>query len=1091
MLFHAPLLLRRSFLRRLRASSLSQYSAVFFLCSALLAQTQAQIATSLRPDGRSQPTTTVTKGSPQELPTLSATERELKGGETHSYRIPLTSGQFLYALVEQKDIDVVTAEFDPDGNQIIESDSPNDRWGTEPILLVASRSGIYRVDVRSPNAKAPAGRYEIKMIALREATPIDKGHVTAEIAFDQGRKLRAQQTPASKRQAVDKYGEAIPLFQAAGDSYRRGLTLLSIGICYLQLNEFRKALDYFNETLTIAAEIGDPRFEAGTETYVGGMLDVLGDVNKALDHYHRALKLAREGGWRLTEGNALNNIGKIYNDVADWQKALEYYAQALAVFRGLGSQKTEAITLNNIGIAYGQLGEQEKSLEYLQQSLPMLHAAGDKNAEAYTLSSIGNAYSRLGEYQRALNYYSQAQTLQRETGNRAQEAETLDKFGMAYSALGQPEKALDYHLQAVQIQRTTGNLRREALALNNLGNVYNQLAQPEKALDYFEKSLAILRNIGDLSNAARALEGIARAELSRGNLEDARKHIRESLALIETVRSRSGSLELRASYRASMEKPYELYIDVLMRLHAKDPSHGYDSDALQASERGRARSFLESLGEARVNIRQGVPAELIEQESNLTQLVNAKAQREVQLKSRKGSSEEIAILQREISELENQYQQVQVAIRKASPAYAAMTQPQPLGLKEIQTELDSNTVLLEYSLGAERSYLWVVTQNALKTYELPKREEIQKVVRQVYDSLTARSVTKSAETAGQRQERIAQADTRFQQAAIQLSEMILSPAAADLGTKRLIVVADGVLQYVPFSALPAINDSPTNRRLTTYRPLILEHEVVSLPSASAFAVQRQTLANRKLASKGIAVIADPVFSTNDGRFKAGTGNVEPPQTTPAETTRIIEHLSGGPSDQLRIRRLPFTRQEAEKILAVAPDGSNLKALDFRASRSVATSGELSNYRYVHFATHGYVDSSRAGLSAIVLSLVDDKGKTQDGFLRTHDIYNLKLPAELVVLSACETGLGKEVEGEGLEGLTRGFMYAGARRVVVSLWNVNDRATAELMQRLYSGMLKSNKTPAAALRAAQIEMFRVKQWQSPYYWAPFVMQGEWK
>ena len=251
MLFHALLLLRRSFLRRLRASSLSQYSAVFFLCSALLAQTtQAQTATSLRPDGRSQPTTTVTQGSSQELPTLSATERELKGGETHSYRIQLTSGQFLYALVEQKDIDVVTATFGPDGNQINESDSPNDRWGTEPILLVASTSGTYRVDVRSPNAKAPAGRYEIKMIALREATPIDKGHATAEIAFDQGRKLRAQQTAAARRQAIDKYGEALPLFKAAEDSYRQGLTLLSIGICYLQLNEFRKALDYFNETLT-------------------------------------------------------------------------------------------------------------------------------------------------------------------------------------------------------------------------------------------------------------------------------------------------------------------------------------------------------------------------------------------------------------------------------------------------------------------------------------------------------------------------------------------------------------------------------------------------------------------------------------------------------------------------------------------------------------------------------------------------------------------------------------------------------------------------------------------------------------------------
>jgi CHAT domain-containing protein len=194
---------------------------------------------------------------------------------------------------------------------------------------------------------------------------------------------------------------------------------------------------------------------------------------------------------------------------------------------------------------------------------------------------------------------------------------------------------------------------------------------------------------------------------------------------------------------------------------------------------------------------------------------------------------------------------------------------------------------------------------------------------------------------------------------------------------------------------------------------------------------------------------------------------------------------------LTIRRLRFTRREAEQILAEAPSGKNLKAIDFKANRATATGGELSKYRYVHFATHGYVDSQRSDLSAIVLSLVDENGQPQDGFLRAHEIYNLNLPAELVVLSACETGLGKEIKGEGLVGLTQGFMYAGARRVVVSLWNVNDKATAELMARFYRGMLKENKTPAAALRSAQMEMSRQPQWQSPYYWAAFTLQGDWR
>lgn len=1003
--------------------------------------------------------------TPKDLPTLSDGEHELKGGETHAFRISLTSGQFLYALVEQLDINVITAVFGPDGKQLTESNSPNDRWGTEPIVFVAPTPGEYRVEIRSADAKAPAGRYGIKIMALREASAIDKGHALAQASFDEARKLRAQAAPEAKRAAIEKGKQALPLFEAAGDTYRRALTLLGIGIAYYQLNDFRTALVYFNQTLSIAETIGDPRMEAGTETFVGGMLNILGDVVKALDHYQNALKLARAGGWQLAEGNALNNIGQIYGDIAEWQKALEFYNQALPVFRALGSKGNEAITLNNIGIAYSESGEHQRAFDYLSQSLPLLRAAGDrpgdKKAVAYTLLNIGRVLMHQKENKKALDYLNQAQVIQQEIANRADEAETIDEMGVVAAADGQYDKAISLHEQAIQIQHTVGNQRREAIALTNLGDAYNLKGQPEKSLDPFTRALAIFRSIDDLSSAAMAIEGIARADQKRGNLADARKHIEESLALRETVRSRSGSLQWRASYRATVEKAYEFYIDVLMQ-------EKLEAEALHASERGRARSLLEKLSEARIDIRQGVDASLIEKERDLTRVLNAKAQREMQLKAGKGRNEEIATLQREISALEDEYQQVQAAIRKSSPQYSALTQPQPLDLKGIQQQLDPNTVLLEYSLGEERSYVWVVAKDSLKTYTLPKREEVENVARRVYESLVARSVAPAQRTAS-----IADSDAEFQKAASELSRMILAPAAREFAGKRLIVVADGALQYVPFAALSVVRG----------RPLIIDHEIVSLASASAFAVQRQNLANRPLAPKTIAVIADPVFSTNDERF--GTKPVKE-----AAATRIIEHLPGGPGAQLSIPRLPFTRSEADQILAVSPAGSALKAVDFNANRAIAGSGELSNYRYVHFATHGYLDTTRAGLSAVVLSLFDKDGKPQDGFLRTHDIYNLKLPAELVVLSACETGLGKEVTGEGLEGLTRAFMYAGARRVVVSLWNVNDKATASLMQRLYVGILRSGKTPAAALRAAQVEMLRTRQWQSPYFWAPFVMQGEW-
>jgi CHAT domain-containing protein len=189
--------------------------------------------------------------------------------------------------------------------------------------------------------------------------------------------------------------------------------------------------------------------------------------------------------------------------------------------------------------------------------------------------------------------------------------------------------------------------------------------------------------------------------------------------------------------------------------------------------------------------------------------------------------------------------------------------------------------------------------------------------------------------------------------------------------------------------------------------------------------------------------------------------------------------------------LPFSRREADAIKSLIPEKEVMLALGFRASVATATSPELSQYRYVHFATHGLLNSEQPELSGILLSSYDEFGKRQNGFLQLHDVYNLKLSADLVVLSACETALGKDIRGEGLVGLTRGFMYAGVPRIVASLWNVDDAATAELMGMFYKAMLTEGKRPADALRTAQVHMWRTNQWSSPYYWAAFTLQGEWK
>jgi hypothetical protein len=355
--------------------------------------------------------------------------------------------------------------------------------------------------------------------------------------------------------------------------------------------------------------------------------------------------------------------------------------------------------------------------------------------------------------------------------------------------------------------------------------------------------------------------------------------------------------------------------------------------------------------------------------------------------------------------------------------------------------------------------------------------------------------------------------------------MLLGPVAGELGQKRLVIVADGALQYVPFAALPMpvgdLNEAGRGGGITKksssasgaragFVPLIVEHEVVSLPSASVLAVMREELRGRRPAPEAVAVLADPVFNRGDerlttakggrtgGRGTAGArarpGHVDDTvgidggtESTTQRALRSFDVLDEGAG----LARLLFSQREAQAIMASVPAGNGMLALGFRASRTTVMSTELAKYRIVHFATHGLLNSEHPELSGVVLSLFDEAGRQQDGFLQLHEVYKLNLPADLVVLSACQTALGKEVRGEGLVGLTHGFMYAGAARVVASLWQVDDAATAELMGEFYRAMLVEGMRPAEALRAAQVRMWQQNRWRSPYYWAAFTLQGEWR
>lgn len=1054
---------------------------LFFLICPLV-KSQTSLEPTPAKQGRSASATLEGGSDVQPLEPGKLFEREIKPGETHSYLLRCNAGQFTQINVEQRGSNVGVALFGIDGQLLLSLNNIDDMEGSERLPVLTDVAGVYRLDVRSLGRRLETGRYEMNVSQPRAATQQDRDYVAAELLLQEARQFVGQGTGQSKRSAIGKYREALLLLRSSGNREREATVLNNIGLFYQTLGELREARDFFNQALALRTEIKDRRGEAIS-------LDHLGHVHVAL--------------------------GEI-------QKGLDFYDQALALARADKNQRGEANTLSNIGAVYFELGETERALDFYNRSLPLYRAVGGRPREALALTRIGSVYFSRGENEKALEFYERALALQQTLNIRSSIANTRQQIGILYAKLGENTKAFDYLNQALDFGRKTGNRYIEAEALTVIGEVYYNTGEKQKALEHFNQALPLREASGDRQGEARTLYWLARSERDRGRFAEALADIVSALNIVEKVRGRIISQELRVSYFSTVQKYYDFYINLLFEMHQKDPSAGYSEVALHASERARARGLLELLMEARADIRRGVEQSLLERERFLQQQLNARAEEQLLLLSGEHTDEQARTMVKELNALTNEYDDVQTLIRKASPRYAALMQPQTLTLKEIQPFLDKETLLLEYKLGETRSFVWAVTPATINIYELPGRVEVEKVARHLYQLLTARNEHPQGEGVPQRMARLAQAEEEYAKTADQMSRMVLAPVASHLKTKRLFIVSDGALQYVPFAALPEpkLEDSRIEAEKgsdatlpESFHPssfiaqlLIADHEIISLPSASVIAVLRRELLRRRAAPRTIAVLADPVFDKDDARVKQreekqlqngsasaapqprNMGSGSPVVLTPTAATDRVGATAKG---VLSLPRLPFSRREAEAILAFAPAGEEIGAFNFQASRATAISPELAQYRILHFATHGVLDSERPELSAIVLSLVDERGQPQNGFIRLNEIYNLNLPADLVMLSACQTGLGKEIRGEGLVGLTRGFMYAGAARVGTSLWKVDDSAMAMLMGRFYQAMLKEGKSPAAALRAAQLEMLKQRRWQSPYYWAAFILQGEWK
>ncbi|MBC1224702.1 CHAT domain-containing protein [Nostoc sp. UCD121] len=864
-----------------------------------------------------------------------------------------------------------------------------------------------------------------------------------------------------------------------GKTQKEADIISSIGLAYYLLGETQKAKDNFTQALKLQTEIKDFQGEAKTLVNIASIHRQSGEFQQALDILNQALEISKQKQDSSLEGEILSNISDVYRDLGAYGLSIEKSKEVLAIYQ----QSNPSLVVNAldyIGVAYlASCFNQKKpedcrqTLDYSNQALKYAHEKASVFDEISILGSITKAYELLEHYPQAIENAEKALELSRKYNLKDKEETALALLSAAYEGAGDHQKALDASKQSLSLSQQLGDLTSQATVYKIQGKIYISMKQPQQAIEVYNQELKLAQQIGDTDHQTYPLYKIAIIERDRGNLNQAKTQIESAINIIETTRSKVNSNDLRTSYFATVQDYYKFYIDLLMQLHKKDPSKGYAAEALHISERSRARGLLELLTEANAKIRKGIDPQLLVEEQNLQQQLDARDQLRQELVNKTAPTTAIQKLEKEIADLRRQYEELQTKIRTSSPKYAALKYPEPLKLTQIQQQLDSDTLLLQYSLGKEHSYLWVVTPNSLDTYELPGQEKIENATNDFRQSLLDRGFDQNLK------------------AAKQLSQIIFAPVANKLGKKRLVIVADGALENIPFAALTDLTSQES------YQPLLVNHEIVNLPSASTIAILRQETKGRKAAPKALAILANPVFSADDCRVTHKdnclvTGKLNDDSSTP-EFDEQRSALARAAKNLNRDGWAPLdgTRLEAEAILKLVSPKDSLQAVDFDANYNWVTNPQLSQYRIIHFATHGFADNINPELSGIVLSLIDKQGKPIRGYLRLNDIFNLDLPADLVVLSACNTGRGKQVQGEGLVGLTRGLMYAGSQRVVVSLWSVNDEGTKELMSEFYRQMLQQGKSPTAALRAAQLYLWQQKEWKNPYFWAAFTVQGEWQ
>jgi CHAT domain-containing protein len=771
--------------------------------------------------------------------------------------------------------------------------------------------------------------------------------------------------------------------------------------------------------------LGEVRLEMWTGMVLGNVLDgVFGERQQAARTLERPLALARELQDEWAEARVSYNRAQMIRRMGRTAEARALFERSIALHRAAGRSRDLSNALRALSDLMRFAGEDQPALAIAQEALAAAEESGDANMRDRAIVNVAQAQVRLSEPEQAL------ETLDRPFPGFAQDRQARAfLWGLRASilrTLGDEDRAYEAWLDAFEAYEQMGHRGFAAETMLRLSDVHRARGEWDLALGLIEPALVVLAETGDRLVGAGGQCRLGETRLAMGEIDRARAAFTAAVDL-----AGEGSSSGRMCGVTGLAK-------VALAAGDLEGARGH-------AERAVARAEEERAALANAGDRAGALARTAQVFEVLTEV----RMRQHALRPEAGhDADALAVAEagraRSLVEL--------LADGRVEAPAALGPRTRPLAADRIQAEvLDEDSLLLEYALGDAASYLWVAGPRGLATYRLPPRAEIEAAVLPVRDALGAPATAAGTTDAARR-----------------LGVLLLGPAAESLGTKRLLVVAPGVLQYLPFAALPDPRD-PAGA------PLLARHEIVQAPSASTVAFIRRAPRAPASGPRSVAVLADPVYEASDPRLPG-------PARTRAGGTRARSGSLG---------RLPFSRMEAAAIAKAAGPGRAQQELGFDASRAHVLGDALAGHAVVHFATHGVLDSAQPARSGLVLSLFDREGRPQEGALGLRDVYGLRFSADLVVLSGCETALGRDLRGEGLVGLATGFLYAGVRQVVASLWRVDDLATSELMARFYRGLLQEGLPAPAALRAAQLEMAADRRWRDPYFWAGFVILGDWR